>query len=120
MSTAHSPVLFRELDRDARKTIVRFVVSFLLADLRPTLKDAEFVAAFARTLGLSRDDEGTALSWLTSPPEVEDLDPTALPEWLVPLVHAGVGLALATRPSPRPRARELLALMGELTLPRAA
>ncbi len=68
-----------QLDRDARRLLMKFVCSFAWADLEIRPEEREFVARMIRRLGLDEDEARQVASWLKLPPRPESVDPTQIP-----------------------------------------
>lgn len=69
----------KELDREDRMRLMRFVCSFAWADLE--VKDAErkLIKRLVKKLGLDEKELAQVDSWLEVPPRAEELDPADIP-----------------------------------------
>lgn len=69
----------RDLSKEDRLRLVRFVCSFAWADLE--VQDAErgFVDRLLEQLDLHEEEHQLAQQWLKLPPAPEDVDPTDIP-----------------------------------------
>lgn len=71
--------LLRKLSRKERMLLMRFVCSFVWADLRVTPRERELVARLVHRLHLDEKETKQVLEWLASPPEPEAVDPALIP-----------------------------------------
>lgn len=69
----------KDLDRDARLRLVRFVCSFAWADLDVADAERTFVTKLLRELDLDDEERGEAEKWLRVPPHPEEVDPMDIP-----------------------------------------
>lgn len=69
----------RDLDREERLRLVRFVCSFAWADLEVREAEREFVHRLVRRLELSPSERKQVDRWLDSPPAPEEVDPLEIP-----------------------------------------
>lgn len=69
----------KELDREDRMRLMRFVCSFAWADLE--VKDAErkMIRKLVKKLGLDAGEVAEVEGWLEVPPRAEELDPADVP-----------------------------------------
>jgi tellurite resistance protein len=70
----------QELTRKERLILMRFVCSFVWADLEVKREERELVARLIRQLKLDEDERGQVLQWLESPPTPESVDPELVPK----------------------------------------
>ena len=70
----------KDLDKESRLRLVRFVCSFAWADLKVQDSERSFVGRLLKELGLDEDERKAADEWLTVPPMPEDVDPTDIPD----------------------------------------
>src|SRR5262249_51442735 len=71
--------MLEKLDREERLRLMRFVCSFVWADLRIRDKERVFVRNLVKKLKLSADDAKLVEEWLKVPPKPEDIDPATIP-----------------------------------------
>ena len=69
----------RELTRDERLRLLRFVCSFAWSDLQVVDEERALVEDFLDHYGLEADEEAMVRGWLDVPPPAEELDPMAIP-----------------------------------------
>lgn len=69
-----------QLDRRDRLRLVEFVCSFAWADLEIQPEERVFVSRLIRRLDLSEEEDLQVQQWLDRPPQIDDLDPTSIPE----------------------------------------
>lgn len=70
--------MLRQLDREERLHLMKFVCSFAWADLEIQDQEREFVNRMIERLHLE-EDRAQVLRWLEHPPPIEDIDPTTVP-----------------------------------------
>jgi uncharacterized tellurite resistance protein B-like protein len=70
----------RDLDKDSRLRLVRFVCSFAWADLEVQDAERSFVTKLLAELGLDEDERRAADEWLAVPPLPEEVDPMDIPD----------------------------------------
>lgn len=68
------------LTRDERLLLMRFVCSFAWADLEVKPEERELVRKLVRRMQLGPDERQLVEGWLDSPPSVESIDPTQVPQ----------------------------------------
>lgn len=71
--------MLRELTREERLLLMRFVCSFAWADLEVKAQERDLVARMIGRLGLDEDEELQVLEWLESPPPLGSVDPALVP-----------------------------------------
>jgi uncharacterized tellurite resistance protein B-like protein len=71
--------MLNELNAEDRLSLVRFVCSFMWADLRVADAEREVVRKLVDTLELDEDDRDRVTEWMTHPPSPEELDPSDVP-----------------------------------------
>lgn len=69
----------KELTREERLLLMRFVCSFAWADLEVKLEERELVARLIRRLQLDDEEKQQVFQWLESPPPLSSVDPTLVP-----------------------------------------
>jgi hypothetical protein len=69
-----------QLDRRDRLRLVEFVCSFAWADLEIQPEERVFISRLIRKLDLGEDEDLQVQKWLERPPQIDDLDPTSIPE----------------------------------------
>ncbi len=69
----------KELSREERLLLMRFVCSFAWADLEVRPQERELVGRLVRRLKLDDEEKGQVLEWLESPPLPESVDPNLVP-----------------------------------------
>ena len=68
-----------DLTRQERLLLMRFVCSFVWADLEVRREERDFVARLVRRLQLDDGEEEQVLEWLQSPPPPDSVDPDLVP-----------------------------------------
>ena len=79
-----------DLSKDDRLRLMRFVCSFVWADLHVHDKERKFVRGLVKRLKLGAEDAKQVEGWLKVPPRPEEVDPMD-----VPLQHRELFLAAA-------------------------
>jgi uncharacterized tellurite resistance protein B-like protein len=69
----------KELDREDRLRLVRFLCSFAWADLRVHERERTFIRKMVKKLSLDEDEVKAAEKWLKVPPRPEEVDPAEIP-----------------------------------------
>jgi uncharacterized tellurite resistance protein B-like protein len=69
----------RELTREERMLLMRFVCSFVWADLEVKPEERELVAQLIHRMQLDDEEEQQVLRWLDSPPSPGSVDPKMVP-----------------------------------------
>lgn len=67
------------LDRDARLQLMKFVCSFAWADLDVNESERDYVHNLIKRLELDDEESAAVESWLSAPPDPEDVDPQEIP-----------------------------------------
>ena len=70
----------KELDREERLRLMKFVCSFAWADLQIAESERKMVQKMVRRLKLDQDEKRQVDEWLELPPTAEELDPTQIPQ----------------------------------------
>jgi uncharacterized tellurite resistance protein B-like protein len=71
--------MLRELDKEDRLQLMKFVCSFAWADLEVKDSERAFVGRLMRRLELGPEEKALVESWLEVPPPPEEVDPTDIP-----------------------------------------
>jgi len=105
--------MLTKLTRPERLRLMRFVCSFVWADLEVKEKERKFVRSMVKRLGL-QDDAAQVEKWLEVPPRAEELDPGQ-----IPLAHRQIFLdaaraAIAADGEIDPEEREAFSLLEQL------
>src|SRR5262245_34175358 len=69
----------KDLSKEDRLRLMRFVCSFAWADLHVHEKERKFVRALVRKLKLGASDAKQVERWLKVPPRPEEVDPADVP-----------------------------------------
>lgn len=69
----------KELDREDRMRLMRFVCSFAWADLEVKDQERKLIKRLVKKLGLEGDEQTQVDAWLEVPPRAEELDPADIP-----------------------------------------
>ena len=69
----------KDLSREQRMLLMRFVCSFAWADLKVTSEERLLAARLIARLNLGQDEALQVKEWLESPPDPESVDPTEVP-----------------------------------------
>ena len=70
--------MLKDLDRDERLRLMKFVCSFAWADLEIQSEERDFVSRMIDRLDL-QEDKAQVEYWLKHPPAPEEVDPTEIP-----------------------------------------
>lgn len=65
----------KDLSKDERMSLMKFVCSFAWADLRIADTERKFVQRLVRKLKLGKDEKAQVEQWLELPPRADELDP---------------------------------------------
>lgn len=68
-----------QLDRRDRLRLVEFVCSFAWADLEIQPEERVYISHLIRRLDLDEEEDRQVQQWLERPPQIDGLDPTAIP-----------------------------------------
>jgi len=71
--------MLRELSRDDRLLLLRFVCAFAWADLEIREQEREFVGRLVDRLGLADDERDLVEQWLETGVPAEEVDPNRVP-----------------------------------------
>lgn len=69
----------KQLEREDRLRLLKFVCSFAWTDLKITDAEREFVRSLVDRLHLDQDERIEVARWLNAPPTGDDVDPTEIP-----------------------------------------
>ena len=69
----------KQLTREERLLLMRFVCSFAWADLEVKPEERDLVARWVRRLQLEDEEQQQVFQWLESPPPLGSVDPTLVP-----------------------------------------
>jgi uncharacterized tellurite resistance protein B-like protein len=70
--------MLRDLPREERLQLMKFVCSFAWADLEIQSEERDYVNKMIERLELA-EDRDQVLRWLRQPPPIEEVDPTLVP-----------------------------------------
>ncbi len=71
--------MLKNLSREDRLQVMRFVCSFAWADLEVKSKERTLVRKMVKELELEPDEVKLVDGWLEVPPRAEEVDPAAIP-----------------------------------------
>ena len=71
--------MLKELSREDRMQLMRFVCSFAWADLEVRPEEREFIVKMITHLELDEEETAQVVEWLQVPPPADDLDPEDIP-----------------------------------------
>lgn len=74
------PGMLKNLTREDRLRVMRFVCSFAWADLEIKSKERTLVRKMVKELHLEPDEAKLVEGWLEIPPRAEDVDPASIPK----------------------------------------
>ena len=69
----------QKLSAKDRLSLMKFVCSFVWADLEVKGSEKKFVAKMGKKLGLTEEELAQVKGWLQVPPRPEEVDPTQIP-----------------------------------------
>jgi hypothetical protein len=69
----------KKLSREDRLRLMKFVCSFVWADLRVHEKEKAFVRRMAKKLSLDAKEAELVEGWLKTPPRAAEVDPMTIP-----------------------------------------
>ena len=69
----------KKLSEKERLRLMKFVCSFVWADLEVKESERKFVAKLVKRLGLTASEIEQVEGWLKVPPKPEEVDPTEIP-----------------------------------------
>jgi hypothetical protein len=97
-----------------RMNLMRFVCSFVWTDLKVSQPERDLVMRIAGRLALTDAEMQQVRSWLQVPPDVEDIDPTAVPKAHRQLFLQAAELAVKADGKVVPAEQDALALFRDL------
>jgi len=71
--------MLKNLSREDRMQVMRFVCSFAWADLEIKSKERDLVRKMVKELDLDADEIKQVEGWLEVPPRAEEVDPASIP-----------------------------------------
>lgn len=71
--------MLKDLNREDRLRLMKFVCSFAWADLEVRPEEREFVSDLIERLQLTSDEARQVRGWLESPPRPDQVDPNDVP-----------------------------------------
>jgi len=69
----------KQLDREDRLRLMRFICSFAWADLEIQDEEREFIKKLVKELDLDEAEQAQVQGWLEVPPTADELDPAEIP-----------------------------------------
>ena len=69
----------QKLSAKDRLRLMKFVCSFVWADLEVKGSEKKYVAKMTKKLGLTEEEQELVKGWLKVPPRPEEVDPTQIP-----------------------------------------
>jgi len=69
----------KQLDREDRLRLMRFICSFAWADLEIQDEEREFIKKLVKELDLDDAEKAQVEAWLEVPPTADELDPAEIP-----------------------------------------
>jgi hypothetical protein len=109
--------MLTDLKPDERMQLMRFVCSFVWADLEVRAQERTFVAQLSAKLGLSDKEQRDVAEWLKTPPRPEDVDPARIPVAHKKLFLDVARQVIASDKEIAPDEAELLSLFQQLLEP---
>jgi uncharacterized tellurite resistance protein B-like protein len=70
----------RELTREERLLLLKFVCSFAWADSRIHPQEREFISRLIHRLNLNDEEQRQVDAWLADPPSPDSVDPSLVPK----------------------------------------
>ena len=116
-SLSDGGVKLRTLSARDRLQLLKFVCSFVWADLDVGPSEKTFVLSLTQRLGLSEAEIQQVQVWLDTPPPVEDIDPSLVPPQHRRLFLEAIEQALTADGVVSPPESESLALFRQLLTP---
>lgn len=107
--------MLRDLSRDERLQLMRFVCSFAWADLEIKPKERIFVHKLVARLKLDPEEKKQVEEWLAVPPEVDRIDPNEIPRAHRKLFLDTARALIASDGEVHPDEEETLKLLEQLT-----
>jgi hypothetical protein len=103
-----------QLNRNDRLRLVKFVCSFVWADLEVRPEERNFVDHIVRSLEFNEEDRSKVEGWMAVPPSPEAVDPTRIPLAQRKLFLDSIEGVILSDGEVAPEERENLALLKEL------
>jgi uncharacterized tellurite resistance protein B-like protein len=103
-----------QLDRNDRLRLVKFVCSFVWADLEVRPEERDFVDHIVRSLEFNDEDRSKVKGWMAVPPSPEAVDPTRIPLAQRKLFLDSIEGVILSDGEVSPEERENFALLKEL------
>jgi len=97
-----------------RMNLMRFVCSFVWTDLKVAQTERDLVMRIAGRMALTEDELKQVAQWLQVPPNVEEVDPSAVPQAHRQLFLQAAELAVKADGRVVPAERDSLALFRAL------
>ena len=116
-SVSDGDVKLHGLSARDRLQLLKFVCSFVWADLEVGSSEKTFVLSLTQRLGLSDAEIRQVQAWLETPPPVEEIDPTLVPPQHRRLFLEAIEQALTADGAVTPPESESLALFRQLLTP---
>ncbi|MFP8873495.1 MAG: hypothetical protein VCB42_02945, partial [Myxococcota bacterium] len=104
----------RQLTREERMLLLRFVCSFAWVDLKIRPEEREMVARLVRRMELDEDEKEQVFEWLKTPPSPESVDPHQVPRAHRVLFLREVESVVSIDREITPEERESVILFGQL------
>jgi uncharacterized membrane protein YebE (DUF533 family) len=106
--------MLKNLSREDRLQLMRFVCSFAWADLEIKDKERALVRKMVEALHLEPDEIKLVESWLEVPPPAEDLDPARIPRAHRQMVLDAARLMISADGAVDPEEQESFLLLEQL------
>ena len=103
-----------KLDTAARLNLMRLVCSFVWTDLKVHQQERDLVMRIAGRMALTDAETKQVASWLQVPPDVEEIDPSAVPKEHRQLFLQAAELAIKADGRVVPAERDSMALFRDL------
>ena len=116
-SLSDGGVKLRTLSARDRLQLLKFVCSFVWADLDVGPSEKTFVLSLTQRLGLPDAEVRQVQAWLETPPPVEEVDPSLVPPQHRRLFLEAIEQALTSDGAVTPPESESLALLRQLLTP---
>ena len=107
--------MLKDLNREERLQLMRFICSFAWADLEVRAKERTFIKNMMKKLDLSPEESNEVERWLEVPPPAELVDPTRIPRAHRELFLKTARQITASDGEIDPEEQENLALLEALT-----
>jgi len=104
----------QDLSPRQRLLLMRFVCSFVWADLEVRPAEREFVARLVERLGLDEDEKRQVARWLRQPPAPDSVDPGKVPRRHRAMFLRAARAAVEADGEVAPEERESLEIFGQL------